>query len=81
MSIKAVVVDTGDIHHLIVGLNRKDVETILEGNVLTLPAGFLVGLTEQSDVVLLFAETDEDLDRRFPRNLRPPHRSRTPPQC
>ena len=80
MGIKAVAVDSEDIHHLIIGLNREDVETLLKGNVLTLAAGFLAGLTEQNHVVLLFAETDENLARRFPPNLRPPHRSRTPPQ-
>ena len=79
MSIKAVAVDSEDIHHLIIGLNREDVETILQGNVLTLPAGYLHGLTEESDVVVLFAETDEELEGRFPRHLRPPHRSRTLP--
>jgi hypothetical protein len=60
------------IHHLIIGLNRENVETILQDNVLTLPAGFLTGLTEESDMTLLFAETDEELERRFPRNVRPP---------
>ena len=80
MSIKAVVVDSEGLHHLIIGLNRENVVTILQGNVLTLPAGFLTGLTDESDLVLLFAETDEELEQRFPRNLRPPHRIRTPPQ-
>jgi hypothetical protein len=80
MSIKAVIVDSEDIHHLIIGLNRENVEAILEGNFLALPAGSLTGLTDESDVVLLFAETDEELERRFPRNPRPSHRSRTPPQ-
>ena len=38
---------------------------------LTLPAGMLTGLTEDSDVVVLFAETDEELEQRFPPSLRP----------
>ena len=80
MSIKAVAVDSEGVHHLIIGLNREDVETILQGSLLSLPAGFLHGLTEESDVVVLFAETDEKLEGRFPRHLRPPHRSRTAPQ-
>ena len=55
MAIKAVIVDEAKVHHLIIGLNRDNVETLLNGDVLPLPAGYLTGLTEDSDVVLLFA--------------------------
>lgn len=54
------------VHHLIIGLNRDNVNSLLDGNVFTLPAGYLTGLKEDSDVVLLFAETDKDLEKRFP---------------
>jgi hypothetical protein len=36
----------------------------------TLPR-IAIFVTEQSDIVLLFAETDEDLEKRFPPALRP----------
>ena len=67
MAVKAIVVDGDKIQHLIIGLNREDVESLLRGDVLTLPSGQVPVLTEdKSDIVLLFAETDEDLGRRLP---------------
>jgi hypothetical protein len=71
MAIKAVLVDESDTHHLVIGLNRENVESLLDGDVFTLPAGLLSGLNEESDVVLLFAETDKELEKRFPPRLRP----------
>jgi hypothetical protein len=48
------------------------VESLLRGDVFTLPSGSVPVLTEdKSDIVLLFAETDEDLEKRFPPALRP----------
>jgi hypothetical protein len=41
------------------------------GDVFTLPHGVAITLTENSDIVPLFAETDADLERRFPPVLRP----------
>ena len=72
MAIKAVVVDqsTGT-QHLILGLNRENVESLLNGDVFTFPSGMLSGLSDESDIVLLFAETDQELDKRFPPSLRP----------
>jgi hypothetical protein len=58
MAIKAVAVDDSGTHHLIVGLNRENVESLLRGGVVTLPPGYLRGLTENRDVVVLFAESD-----------------------
>jgi hypothetical protein len=72
MAVKAIVVDDENVQHLIIGLNREDVESLLKGEVFTLPSGQVPVLTEdKSDIVLLFAETDEDLGRRFPPALRP----------
>ena len=71
MAIKAVAVDDENIEHLIIGLNRGDVNSLLDGDVYTLPHGITISLTEKSDIVLLFAETDEDLEKRFPPRLRP----------
>lgn len=68
----AVVVDqsTGT-QHLILGLNRENVESLLNGDVFTFPPGMLSGLSDESDIVLLFAEADQELDKRFPPSLRP----------
>ena len=72
MAVKAIVVDDENVQHLIIGLNREDVQSLLKGEVFTLPTGQVPILTEdKSDIVLLFAETDEDLGRRFPPALRP----------
>jgi hypothetical protein len=82
MSVKAVAGDETGTQHLIIGLNREDIQSLLEGNVLTLPRGVYPQMTENSDVVLLFAETDHDISKRFPPGLRPAsasHRKRTHP--
>jgi hypothetical protein len=71
MAIRAVAVDDQNIEHLIIGLNRENVDSLLNGDVVTLPHGVAITLTENSDVVLLFAETDEDLEKRFPPKMRP----------
>jgi hypothetical protein len=70
MAIKAVVVDESLTHHLIIGLTREDVESIQRGDAFTLPRG-PVRLGEDSDIVVLFAETNEELTRRFPPRMRP----------
>jgi hypothetical protein len=70
MSIRAIAVDEQNVQHLIIVLNRQDVYTILRGEVLVLPPG-LPELGAASDIVVLFAETDEQLAQRFPPALRP----------
>jgi hypothetical protein len=70
MAIKAIALDEANVHHLIIGLNRENVDSILRGEVFTLPPGG-VPLTEESDIVILFAETDEELAERFPPMMRP----------
>jgi hypothetical protein len=47
------------------------VNDLLDGDVFTLPGGVAISLTERSDIVILFAETDEDLEKRFPPTMRP----------
>jgi hypothetical protein len=72
MAVKAIVMDQENVEHLIIGLNREDVESLLRGEVFTLPCGQVPILTEdRSDIVLVFAETDDDLEKRFPPALRP----------
>ena len=65
MAIKAIAVDDSNTHHLIIGLNRENVESLLRGDVFTLPPG-AQGLSADSDIVIVFAETDADLEKRFP---------------
>ena len=71
MAIKAVAVDDENTQHLIIGLNRDNIDSLLNGDVFTLPHGIPMSLTENSDIVLLFAETDDDLAKRFPPRMRP----------
>jgi hypothetical protein len=71
MAIKAVALDDENTQHLIIGLNRGNVNSLLNGDVFTLPHGVAITLTENSDIVLLFAETDDDLAKRFPPRMRP----------
>jgi hypothetical protein len=67
---QAVVADQQNLHHLVTGLNRDDVNAIFKGKIVALPAGTLTGLTEESDVVIMFGETDEDISNRFSSTLR-----------
>jgi hypothetical protein len=46
MAIKAVLVDESDTHHLVIGLNRENVNSLLDRDVFTLPPGLLSGLNE-----------------------------------
>jgi hypothetical protein len=71
MAVKAIAADDAHTQHLIIGLNRENVESILRGDVLTLPRGIMPELSEASDIVVLFADTDEELGKRFPPALRP----------
>ena len=70
MAIKAVAVDDQNTEHLIIGLNRENINSLLDGDVFTLPKWVATSITEASDIVLLFAETDEELEKRFPPRLR-----------
>jgi hypothetical protein len=65
MAITALAVDNTNTHHLLIGLNRENVESTLRGDVFTLPKG-AAPLTVDSDIVIIFAETNEDLAKRFP---------------
>jgi len=71
MAIKAVAVDDKNTQHLIIGLNRENVNSLFYGGVFTLPHGIAIALSENSNIVLLFAETDEDLEKRFPPSMGP----------
>jgi hypothetical protein len=47
-------------------LNRDNINSLLDGDVFTLPKGVAFCITEESDIVLQFAETDEDLEKQLP---------------
>jgi hypothetical protein len=57
--------------HVIIRLNRENVDSLLNGDVFTFPPGLLSGMSEDSEIVLMFAETDEELEKRFPPLMRP----------
>ena len=71
MAIKTIVVDDQNTKHLIIGLNRENMDSLLKGDVFTLPKRIPFEMIEDSDIVVLFAETDKDLEKRFPPVLRP----------
>ena len=72
MAVKAIAEDDEGVQHLIIGLNRENIDSLLRGDVFTLPPGPVPIMTaNRSDIVLLFAETDEDLSKRFPPAMRP----------
>ena len=52
MAIKAVDVDDQNTQHLMIGLNRDNVNSSLDGDVFTLPQEVAITLTESSGVVL-----------------------------
>ena len=71
MAIQAIAVDESKTYHLVIGLNRDNVESI-RGEVLSLERGSAPLLTEDSDIVVIFGETeDEEVAARFPPELRP----------
>jgi len=66
MAVKVIGLDDDNVQHLIIGLNREDIESLLRGDVFKLPRGIVPELAQDSDIVLLFAETDDDLSDRIP---------------
>ena len=71
MVIKAVLTDELGTHHLMLGLNRDDVESLLNGDIFRLPRGMLSGMSDDCNVELLFAETDDELASHLQPRLRP----------
>jgi hypothetical protein len=60
MAIKTIVQDRENIQHLVIGLSRKNIESLLRGEVFTITCDTVPVLTEnESDIVVLFGETDE----------------------
>jgi hypothetical protein len=60
MAIKTTRVDDAQTVHLLIGLNRENIDSLLRGETLTLPPG-AVALSDGSEIVIVFAETDEEL--------------------
>jgi hypothetical protein len=65
MALKATILDDDNTPHLLIGLSRENIESIERGEVFVLPPGKNVPLTEESDIVILFEETDDDLVERM----------------
>ena len=70
MAIKALATDDNDSVHLIIGLNRENIDSLLRGDYFYLPSGAMP-LNENSQIVIVFAETDRELEKR----CRQSHRS------
>jgi len=74
MAIKATCIDESQTVHLLIGLNRENVEALLRGETLTLPPGS-VPLDVDSEIAIVFAETDEELvQNRLSASELPPDR-------
>ena len=69
MAVKAIALDDDNVQHLIIGLNRENIESLLRGDMFKLPRGIMPELTPDSDIVLMFAETDDDLGKRMPPSM------------
>jgi len=69
MAVKAIALDDDNVQHLIIGLNRENIESLLRGDMFRLPRGIIPELTPDSDIVLMFAETDDDLGKRMPPSM------------
>lgn len=66
---KAYLGDFENTTHLLIGLNREDVESLQRGEVFSMPTGQNLPLTEKSDIVFIFEETDEELIERMKAHL------------
>ena len=64
MSVKATCIDDRRVVHLRIGLNRENIESILAGQVLILPRSRGIQLSDESDIDIVFAETDEELRKK-----------------
>jgi hypothetical protein len=65
MALKATILDEENTPHLLIGLSRENVETLEKGEVFVLPQGQNLPLTDKSDIVVIFEETDEALVQRM----------------
>jgi hypothetical protein len=64
MAIKAICSDASNTCHLLIGLSRQNIELLMRGEIFTLPRS-AVSLSDDSDIALFFAETDNDLETRL----------------
>jgi hypothetical protein len=71
MALKALCMDDESTPHLLIGLTRGNIESLLKGSVLVLPQGPNLPLVKDSQVILMFEETDEELIKRMSYNLPP----------
>ena len=69
MPLKATCIDENRTNHLLIGLNREDVERLMAGGRLTFEVGSTLG--PNSQIQICFAETDEDLIADLPPQVEP----------
>ncbi len=62
---KAWMADENDTPHLLIGLSKQALESIQRGEVVTLPRGQNIPLTNDSDIVLMYEDTEEALIERM----------------
>ena len=61
MAVKVTCTDDLNTEHLVIGLNLQDIESLLRGERVTLTRGKTVTLGTNSDVAIVFGQTDQDL--------------------
>jgi hypothetical protein len=57
--------DERDTSHLLIGLSKHAVESIQRGEIVTLPGGQNLPLTDESDIVLIYEDSEEALIERM----------------
>ena len=77
MGLKAWFQDENNTTHLLIGLNRENVESLQRGDVFTLPPGEALSLSDDSDIILIYEDTDEKLVERMKANMPAPTEDRS----
>lgn len=70
MAVKATLLDSENTPHLLIGLNWDDVEAIQRGDFLMLPSGQNMPLSETSNIMVIFEDSDEALVQRIKSKVR-----------
>lgn len=65
MVLKGWMKDERDTSHLLIGLTKKAVESIQQGEIVTLPGGQNIPLADDSDIVLMYEDSEEALIERM----------------
>ena len=57
--------DERDTSHLLIGLSKQAIESIQRAEIVTLPGGHNIPLTDDSDIVLMYEDSEEALIERM----------------